>query len=174
MENFFLNGKNLCYFFLKSSTAAGFYFGTIVDFSLKSIFMTDIFAQRIFIVDNDLFSLTINKQVLKNLGCTDVTKFDNEIDFFRKLHEQPRVVLLDYRTNPQKGLDVLKAIKELQSEIYVVFITGPSGVIEALYSLNYGAFEYIIKDKKYAAVVEMVMNNMQQMEMLIYKNPGRK
>ena len=136
--------------------------------------MTDIFAQRIFIVDNDLFSLTINKQVLKNLGCTDVTKFDNEIDFFRKLHEQPRVVLLDYRTNPQKGLDVLKAIKELQSEIYVVFITGPSGVIEALYSLNYGAFEYIIKDKKYAAVVEMVMNNMQQMEMLIYKNPGRK
>ena len=136
--------------------------------------MTDIFSQRIFIVDNDLFSLTINKQVLKNLGCTDVTKFDNEIDFFRKLHEQPRVVLLDYRTNPQKGLEVLKAIKELQSETYVVFITGPSGVIEALYSLNYGAFEYIIKDKKYAAVIEMVMNNMQQMEMLIYKNPGKK
>jgi DNA-binding NtrC family response regulator len=136
--------------------------------------MTEIFAQRIFIVDNDPFSLTINKQVLKNIGCTDVTKFDNEIDFFRKLHEQPRVVFLDYRTNPQKGLEVLKAIKELHPETYVVFIAGPSGVLEALYSLNYGAFEYIIKDKKYATVVEQVMKNMQQMEILIYKNPGKK
>jgi DNA-binding NtrC family response regulator len=136
--------------------------------------MTEIFAQRIFILDNDLFSLTINKQLLKNLGCTDITKFDNEIDFFRKLHEQPRVVLLDYRTNPQKGLEILKTIKELQPETYVVFIAGPSGVLEALYSLNYGAFEYIIKDKRYAAVVELVMNNMQHMEMLIYKSNGRK
>ena len=136
--------------------------------------MTKIFAQRIFILDNDLFSLTINRQVLKNLGCTDVTKFYNEMEFFRKLHEQPRVVFLDYRTNPQKGIEILKTIKELQPETYVVFIAGPSGVMEALYSLNYGAFEYIIKDKKYAAVVELVMNNMQQMEMLIYKNPGRK
>jgi DNA-binding NtrC family response regulator len=136
--------------------------------------MTEIFTQRIFILDNDLFSLTINKQLLKNLGCTDITKFDNEIDFFRKLHEQPRVVLLDYRTNPQKGLEILKTIKELQPETYVVFIAGPSGVLEALYSLNYGAFEYIIKDKRYAAVVELVMNNMQHMEMLIYKSNGRK
>ncbi len=136
--------------------------------------MTEIFAQRIFILDNDLFSLTINKQLLKNLGCTDVTKFDNEIDFFRKLYQQPRVVLLDYRTNPQKGLEILKTIKELQPETYVVFIAGPSGVLEALYSLNYGAFEYIIKDKRYAAVVELVMNNMQHMEMLIYKSNGGK
>jgi DNA-binding NtrC family response regulator len=132
--------------------------------------MTEIFAQRIFIVDNDPFSLTINKQVLKNLGCNDVTKFDNEIDFFRRLHEQPRVVLLDYRTNPQKGIEVLKAIKELQPETYVVFIAGPSGIIEALFSLNYGAFEYIIKDKRYAAVMQTVMNNMQHMESIIYKN----
>lgn len=132
--------------------------------------MTEIFAQRIFIVDNDPFSLTINKQVLKNLGCNDVTKFDNEIDFFRRLHEQPRVVLLDYRTNPQKGIEVLKAIKELQPETYVVFIAGPSGIIEALFSLNYGAFEYIIKDKRYAAVMKAVMNSMQHMENIIYKN----
>jgi len=135
--------------------------------------MTEIFAQRIFIVDNDPFSLTINKQVLKNLGCNDVTKFDNEIDFFRRLHEQPKVVLLDYRTNPQKGIEVLKAIKELQPETYVVFIAGPSGIIEALFSLNYGAFEYIIKDKRYAAVMQTVMNNVQRMENIIYKNVSK-
>jgi len=135
--------------------------------------MTEIFAQRIFIVDNDPFSLTINKQVLKNLGCNDVTKFDNEIDFFRRLHEQPKVVLLDYRTNPQKGIEVLKAIKELQPETYVVFIAGPSGIIEALFSLNYGAFEYIIKDKRYAAVMQTVMNNVQHMENIIYKNVSK-
>ena len=136
--------------------------------------MTEIFAQKIFIVDNDPFSLTINKQVLKNLGCTDVTKFDNEIDFFKKLHEQPRVVFLDYRTNPEKGIEVLKAIKEQHPQTYVIFIAGPSGVLEALFSLNHGAFEYIIKDKKYAAAMETVMNNMQQMEVLISKIPGRK
>ena len=135
--------------------------------------MTEIFAQRIFIVDNDPFSLTINKQVLKNLGCNDVTKFDNEIDFFRRLHEQPKLVLLDYRTNPQKGIEVLKAIKELQPETYVVFIAGPSGIIEALFSLNYGAFEYIIKDKRYAAVMQTVMNNVQHMENIIYKNVSK-
>ena len=135
--------------------------------------MTEIFAQRIFIVDNDPFSLTINKQVLKNLGCNDVTKFDNEIDFFRSLHEQPKLVLLDYRTNPQKGIEVLKAIKELQPETYVVFIAGPSGIIEALFSLNYGAFEYIIKDKRYAAVMQTVMNNVQHMENIIYKNVSK-
>jgi DNA-binding NtrC family response regulator len=135
--------------------------------------MTEIIAQRIFVLDNDLFSLTINKQVLKNLGCTNVMRFDNEIDFFRKLHEQPRVVLLDYRTNPQKGLEVLKAVKELQPETYVVFIVGPSGIMEALFSLNDGAFEYIIKDKKYAATVAMVMNKLQLMEDIIYKNLGK-
>ena len=135
--------------------------------------MTEIFAQRIFIVDNDPFSLTINNQVLKNLGCNDVTRFDNEIDFFRRLHEQPKLVLLDYRTNPQKGIEVLKAIKELQPETYVVFIAGPSGIIEALFSLNYGAFEYIIKDKRYAAVMQTVMNNVQHMENIIYKNVSK-
>jgi hypothetical protein len=39
-----------------------------------------------------------------------------------------------------------------------------------LFSLNYGAFEYIIKDKRYAAVMQTVMNNMQHMESIIYKN----
>ena len=133
--------------------------------------MNGIFSQKIFLVDNDLFSLAINLQQLNNIGCTDVHPFSDEIDFVKKLKEQPRIIFLDYSTNPQKGLKILRTVKRVQLETYVVFITGRSGVVEALYSLNYGAFEYIIKDKNYIVAKKLVLQNIEQIEQLIYKNP---
>jgi DNA-binding NtrC family response regulator len=151
--------------------AAAFHFGTKVVFTRESIFMDGIFSQKIFILDNDLFSLAINQQQLNNIGCNNVTAFSDEVAFVKKLKEQPRIIFLDYRTNPQKGLRVLRTVKRVQPETYVIFITGRSGVLEALYSLNYGAFEYIIKDKNYIAAKKQVLQNIEQIEILIYKNP---
>lgn len=134
--------------------------------------MNNGFTLKTLLVDNDCFSMAMYEQHLSNMGCSNVKTFDNDMDCISNIEKDTRVIFLDYRLNPEKGLQVLRDIKAMRPDIYLVFITGPSGTLEALFSLKYGAFEYIIKDENYAANLKMVLDKIQQIERMIYRRPG--
>ncbi len=141
----------------------------LVNIEQNELIMSGNFALKLFIVDNDLFSLAMYEQHLRNMKCTDVTCFDNENSCLNKLHEMPKIILLDYRTNAAKGLTVLKQIKNINPDLYVVFITGPSSVITADKSLDYGALDFIVRDENYIEKLQKILVRIHQIDKLVHE-----
>ncbi len=126
---------------------------------------------KIFLVDEDMFSLAIYEQHFRNMKCSNFVSFSSIAQCVSRFDEKPQVIFLDYRTNPEKGLKIVSAIKKTIPEAYIIFITGPSGTLECLFSLQHGAFEYIIKDKQYPVQLENVLTRISKMEKIVYKKP---
>ena len=133
--------------------------------------MQEGYPMRIFLVDEDMFSLAIYEQHFRNMKCDKFTSFNSIAQCVSRFDEKPQVIFLDYRTNPEKGLKIVSAVKKTIPDAYVIFITGPSGTLECLYSLQQGAFEYIIKDKSYPGHLESVLQRISKMEKIVYKKP---
>jgi DNA-binding NtrC family response regulator len=133
--------------------------------------MSGNFPFKIFLVDEDLFSLAMYEQHFRNMDCRDVQLFDSIACCVHKFDEKPQVIFLDYRLNPEKGLKILATIKKLIPEAYIVFISGPSGIIELLFSLREGAFEYILKDSNYPVYIEATLKKIVQIETMLYNKP---
>lgn len=126
---------------------------------------------KIFLVDEDMFSLAIYEQHFRNMKCSNFTSFNSIAQCVSRFDEKPQVIFLDYRTNPEKGLKIVSAVKKTIPDAYIVFITGPAGTLECLFSLQQGAFEYIIKDKTYPVQLEHVLQRISKMEKIVYRKP---
>lgn len=100
---------------------------------------------KIFLVDDDLFSLNTYRQHLENLGYNDVSLFLNGTICLNNLYKKPGVIFLDHNMDNLTGFDVLKKIKRYDSTIYVVIISAQENMKGAVNALKYGAFDYIIK-----------------------------
>lgn len=133
--------------------------------------MQEGFSFKIFLVDEDMFSLAIYEQHFRNMKCSNFTSFNSIAQCVGRFDEKPQVIFLDYRTNPEKGLKIVSAIKKTIPEAYIVFIAGPSGTLECLFALEQGAFEYIIKDKNYPTHLASVLKRIGEMEKIIYRKP---
>lgn len=133
--------------------------------------MQEGYPMRIFLVDEDMFSLAIYEQHFRNMKCSNFTSFNSIAQCVSRFDEKPQVIFLDYRTNPEKGLKIVSAVKKTIPDAYIIFITGPSGTLECLYSLQQGAFEYIIKDRSYPGQLESVLQRISKMEKIVYRKP---
>lgn len=132
------------------------------------------FPFKVFLVDEDLFSLAMYEQHFRNMGCRDVHLFDSIAPCVNRFDEKPQVIFLDYRLNPQQGLKILTAIRKVIPDAYIIFVTGPSGIMESLFSLGQGAFEYIIKDSNYVMHIQNSMKKISQIEKVLYNNPAQR
>ena len=100
---------------------------------------------KIFVVDDDVFYLTLFKQQLINIGCEDITTFENGTDLLNEIQENPDVVFLDYMMDDFTGEEVLNKIKRYNPDIFVVVVSGQEGIQTAVNMLKQGAFDYLQK-----------------------------
>ncbi|MFC2111584.1 response regulator [Bacteroidota bacterium] len=100
----------------------------------------------IFIVDDDPIYQVIIKNILNNHGYTNVITHYSGQECLDRIDEAPWFVFLDYDMEGINGLDVLKKIKHINSNINVVMVSSREKVDIALTALNLGALDYIIKD----------------------------
>ncbi len=133
--------------------------------------MQEGYSQKIFLVDDDLFSRAIHEQHFRNMGCTRYHSFSTIVEAISRFDEKPDILILDYRTHPERGLKILSAIRKVLPHAYIVFMTGPSGILESLFSLKEGAFAYVIKDKTYPQQLSAVLHQIDLMEKIVYKKP---
>ncbi|MBL0132502.1 MAG: response regulator [Chitinophagaceae bacterium] len=124
---------------------------------------------KIFVVDDDLFSLNMYQQHLSNLGFENVKTFDNGTACLLCLTEQPDIIFLDHGMDILNGVEVLKKIKRFNPDIYVVFISGQADVLTAVNSLKFGAFDYIKKGEDDLRMIEKVMEKIQEIMVLMQK-----
>jgi two-component system response regulator AtoC len=107
--------------------------------------MADNFS--VFVVEDDEFYSEVLEYHLSLNPDITVTKFTTGEDFLKNLDKNPGAVTLDYSLPDISGEEVLRKIKEYNSEIPVVIVSGQEDIKTAISLLQEGAYDYIVKDE---------------------------
>jgi len=103
----------------------------------------------IFVVDDDIAFCKLLERELQREGYVNIEVFNNGNDCLSALHKSPDIVFLDYRLEPQcDGLVVLKNIKDLSHDNFVIMLTAAEKIELAIDSLRIGAYDYIVKNER--------------------------
>jgi len=106
---------------------------------------------RVFVVEDDLVYQQAIGYELRNESYCRVYVFRSGEECFRHLHTlDPHVVILDYRLSDHgeknmNGIEVLKRLKRIKPDLYVVMLSGQETFEVAMNSIRYGAFDYVVK-----------------------------
>jgi len=101
----------------------------------------------IFVVEDDEFYSEVLEYHLSLTPDVTVTKFTNAKEFLKNLDKNPDAITLDYSLPDMSGEEVLRKIKEYNSEIPVVMVSGQEDIKTAITLLKDGAYDYIVKDE---------------------------
>ena len=108
--------------------------------------------EKILIVDDEAFIRENLERILAEDGYRPIST-DSPDDAIRIVaDEEISLVLLDLNLGSSSGLDVLRAMREVDPEILVIIITGYGTVESAVEALKIGAYDYIKKPFKADAI----------------------
>ena len=85
---------------------------------------------------------------------------DEAIEKFKKADPRPGIVIIDYRLPSMSGLDIMKAILEMEPGTKIVFISGDESIRQE--SLDAGANVFLKKPTSIKDITETIhtlMNN---------------
>lgn len=115
----------------------------------------------IFLVDDDIMSLTLYGQFLKNIGYEDVHLYNSGTDCIEHLTLKPQIIFLDYYMDDMNGIDVLKKVRLIDPTIIVVFISGNESAEVAEDAKRHGAVDFIIKSSINRERMKSVMEDLE-------------
>ncbi len=128
---------------------------------------------NIFLVDDDLFSLNIYRQGLENLGYQKVSLFLNGTICLNNLNQKPNIIFLDHNMDDLTGFEVLKKIKRVDPNVFVVIVSAQENMKIAVDALKYGAFDYIIKGDNEIEKMQNVIERIESIKQEVKKaNPS--
>jgi DNA-binding NtrC family response regulator len=99
----------------------------------------------ILIVDDDRKMRVIMKTLIESSGWTTIETCDGVQALEMYAKERPSVVLLDMLMPKMDGLETLRALKSLDSDLPVIIITAHSDVSDAVNAIKIGAYDFIPK-----------------------------
>ena len=108
--------------------------------------------KKVLIVDDEELIRETLQRILRDEGYfietavngTDAIQKFNDVNF--------DLVLLDINLPDIDGLEVLKNLKEIESDILVIMITGYASIENAVKSMKFGAYDYIEKPLKKSTI----------------------
>ncbi len=100
---------------------------------------------KVLIVDDELEFANTLQERLEIRGFEVVVAGCAEEGLTLVRQYRPNVVLLDLKMPDMSGIDVLSEIKEFDSGIEVIFLTGHGGGADKQAGMEKGAFDYIMK-----------------------------
>ena len=115
----------------------------------------------IFLVDDDIMSLTLYGQFLKSIGYEDVHLFNSGTDCIEHLSLHPQIIFLDYSMEDMNGIDVLKKVRLFDPSIIVVFISGNESPEIAEAAKKHGAVDFIVKSSINRERMKSVMEDLE-------------
>jgi two-component system response regulator AtoC len=101
---------------------------------------------KIFIVEDDTFYSKMINHKLSMDPEFEISIFHDGESFLDRLHERPTIITLDHSLPDISGLELLKKIKQEFSDIPVIVLSSQELIVTALEMLQFGAYDYIIKD----------------------------
>jgi two-component system, NtrC family, response regulator AtoC len=104
--------------------------------------------EKILIIDDESFICENVQRILAGEGFQVCAAASGQEAREIVASEEIDLALLDLNLGTENGIDVLKALKELDPELLVIIITGYGSVESAVESLKLGAFHYMKKPFK--------------------------
>jgi DNA-binding NtrC family response regulator len=108
-------------------------------------------GKLIYFVDDDKMILNLLEYTFKNRDNYDVKTFKNGEDCLDAMSDKPALIVLDHffianNTQLSKGIDILKKIREIDTKVPVIMLSGEnSAAIINEYAAN-GVGKFIVKD----------------------------
>jgi DNA-binding NtrC family response regulator len=118
---------------------------------------------KIFVVDDDIFCLTLYEQFLRNLGYSDITSFNAGDECLHEIKEQPALIFMDYNMEGMNGIEVLKQIKAVNPRIMVYIISGQENSLVAKEAIQQGALDYVVKSSLSPDKMAVIMQRVEQL-----------
>lgn len=122
---------------------------------------------KIFVVEDDDTYTKFLKYVLSLNPDFEVEYFTTGKACLNALIKRPSVITLDYSLPDMPGEDVLKEIKEFDSDINVIIVSAQEKIKTAVELLKAGAFDYISKDEEAKDRILNSINNARNKSSLI-------
>ncbi|MFT6947962.1 MAG: two-component system response regulator AtoC [Vicingaceae bacterium] len=101
---------------------------------------------KIFVVDDDPWYSQILEYHLSLNPDYEVTCFASGKECLKNLHLNPQLITVDYSMDDMTGDELLEKIRNWNTQIPVVVISGQEEISVALELLKKGAYDYLIKD----------------------------
>jgi DNA-binding NtrC family response regulator len=104
----------------------------------------------IFIVDDDPVLAEMLKDHLSKMTNYEIRIYETGEECLKNMDLKPGIIFLDFYLNSvdkdaMDGLEVLQEIKKIDSETDVVMLSGQDKIEVAVKTMQYGAFDYIVK-----------------------------
>ncbi|MEM9987718.1 MAG: DUF1108 family protein, partial [Bacteroidota bacterium] len=116
----------------------------------------------IFVVEDDEW---FQELLIHNLELNpdfEVKAFSSGAEFLAQLHQRPQIVTLDYRLPDMDGEEILRKIKEFDTEIEVIAISEQSEIGTAVALIRQGAYDYIEKNNDIRDRLLNTINNIRK------------
>ncbi len=117
--------------------------------------------------DDEAFSLALTK-ALEKKGFTVFNSISIETALQTANHCKPEYALVDLRLGNDSGLQIIPSLKELNSKIKIVVLTGYASIATAVEAIKLGAIQYLTKpassDEIYQAFFKPKGNTNQKLE----------
>ena len=121
---------------------------------------------KIFLVDDDILSLNLYRQFMKQLNYFDVHMYDSGTECIENLSLQPDVCFLDYTMEDMNGIEVLKRIKKFNPNIIVLFISGNENKEVAASAIKHGAIDFIVKSSLSQDRIKEAMKQIEELRQI--------
>ncbi len=125
---------------------------------------------KIFLLNDNLFSLALEQQQLENYGYTDITSFTSSSDCISSFASEPDVILLHNSIESGQGQEILKRIKRSNPHIYVVITSSSNDKDIADGSLRHGAFDFVLGEDIQKDKLKMVLLRIMQIQSMLNNN----
>lgn len=112
--------------------------------------------KKILIIDDDMDMCQLLSRFLQRKGFETATASNGNKGIAAFRDGQFDLVLCDFRLGDKEGVEVLKEIKQINSAVQVIIITGYSDIKMAVEVIRQGAFDYITKPLVPDEVLDLV------------------
>jgi two-component system, NtrC family, response regulator AtoC len=100
---------------------------------------------KILIVDDEPFNLDLLEQELTDRGYVIARALGGTEALEKTEALRPDLVLLDYMMPGMSGLDVLREIRNTESEVPIVMMTAHGSIEVAVQAMKLGAYDFVVK-----------------------------
>lgn len=118
-------------------------------------------STQILVIDDNIRLFDSLRPNFNNFGI-DALHATSKREAFALLRTQDiELVLLDIRLGSENGIDILKTIRERNSELPVIVITGFASVDTAVEAMKLGAHDYVTKPLDFERLLKIVENSLE-------------
>lgn len=123
--------------------------------------------KQLFIIDDDATHNDMLRQFLLDKFDVDIMSFTSGDDALRNIKMQPTYVLVDYyldriNTGTSKGVDVLKQVRQMYPDTFVIVMSAQDKIEVTVDTLKYGAFDCVVKSPSGFLRIENNLNHINQ------------